>query len=155
MFLPAGVANATPPLLTHLFGPGRPIDAGVRWRGRPILCDHKTWQGLIGGTLAGAATALVQRRIDHRSIPLSFGFAISIGALGGDLVKSFLKRRFGVAPGRTLFPLDQIDYIAGALVGAEAARAPRMPAGTALAYFFLHLVTSAIGFRIGVKDSPL
>ncbi|MGZ8796222.1 MAG: CDP-archaeol synthase, partial [Thermoanaerobaculia bacterium] len=62
MFLPAGVANATPPLLTRFFGLGRPIDAGRSWRGQPIFGSHKTWLGLIGGTLAGVATFAVQRR---------------------------------------------------------------------------------------------
>jgi CDP-2,3-bis-(O-geranylgeranyl)-sn-glycerol synthase len=157
IFLPAGVANATPPLLTRFFGLGRPIDAGRSWRGQPIFGAHKTWLGLIGGTLAGVATFAVQRRLDHLAIPLTAGVAMSFGALAGDLAKSFLKRRFAVAPGRTWFPLDQLDYIGGALlVSAPFLRlTPGVGAATVVVYFALHLVVSAIGFVLGVKDSPL
>ncbi len=157
IFLPAGVANSIPPLLTKLFGLGPPIDAGRLWRGQPIFGSHKTWLGLIGGTLAGVATFAVQRQFDHLAIPLVAGVAMSFGALAGDLAKSFLKRRFAVAPGRTWFPLDQLDYIAGALVMTAPFLRLSLGVGAAtiLVYFAAHLVVSAIGFAVGVKDSPL
>jgi CDP-2,3-bis-(O-geranylgeranyl)-sn-glycerol synthase len=157
LFLPAGVANSTPPLLTRFLGAGRPIDGGRSWRSLPLLGAHKTWQGLIGGTLAGFLTFVVQRRIDHLQIPLIAGVAMSFGALAGDLVKSFVKRRFAVEPGRAWFPLDQLDYVFGALL-ASAPFIPLSPAligATIAVYFALHLVVSAIGFAVGVKDSPL
>ena len=96
--LPAGVANATPPLLTRFLGPGRAIDGGRQWRGSPLFGAHKTWQGLIGGSCTGIATFALQRRFDGLDVPMSFGIAISVGALAGDLVKSFVKRRLAVVP---------------------------------------------------------
>lgn len=157
MFLPAGVANATPPLLTRFFGLGRPIDGGRRWRGRPLLGTHKTWQGLIGGTCAGMATFAAQRTFDDLAVPLSFGVAISVGALAGDLVKSFAKRRLAFEPGRRWFPFDQLDYVIGALA-AGAAFMPltlRDIVATVLVYFALHLAVSAVGFVLGVKATPI
>ena len=157
LFLPAGVANATPPVLTRFFGLGRAIDAGRQWRGKPLFGSHKTWQGLIGGTCAGIATFMLQRAFDDLNVPLSFGIAISIGALAGDLAKSFVKRRLAVEAGRTWFPFDQLDYVIGAFVaGAFFVRFPPIViAATAAAYFVLHLAVSAIGYTLGIKNAPI
>lgn len=155
VFLPAGVANATPPLLTRFLGPGRPIDAGLQWRGRALLGAHKTWQGLIGGSCAGIVTFALQRRFDRLDVPVAFGIAISIGALAGDLVKSFVKRRLAVQPGHSWFPFDQIDYVIGGLAaGAPFLRfSPVLIVTTVAAYFVLHLVVSAIGYALGIKTA--
>ncbi len=157
VFLPAGVANATPPLLTRFFGLGRAIDGGRRWRGRPLLGSHKTWQGLIGGSCAGIATFALQRVFDDLSVPWSFGVAISVGALAGDLVKSLVKRQLAVEPGTTWFPFDQLDYVIGALAaGALFVRFPPLViAAIVVAYFVLHLVVSAVGYALGVRTAPI
>lgn len=157
LFVPAGVANATPPLLTKWFGEGRPIDAGREWRGRPLLGAHKTWQGLIGGSCAGTLAFVVQRAISATDLPLLFGIAISVGALTGDLVKSFVKRRLAIAPGKTWFPIDQLDYVVGALIASAPfiRLTPSQVAGVLAVYFLLHLAVSAIGFVIGVRPAPI
>jgi CDP-2,3-bis-(O-geranylgeranyl)-sn-glycerol synthase len=36
--------------------------------------------------------------------------------MAGDAVKSFLKRRAGIRPGRPWIPFDQIDFVVGELV---------------------------------------
>src|SRR5512141_2579436 len=89
LFLPAGIANSVPPLLTRLLGPGRPIEAR-------IFGAHKTWQGLIGGTIAGSITFLVQRTFDDLAVPLAVSVLMPLGALLGDLIKSFFKRRMRI-----------------------------------------------------------
>lgn len=157
LFLPAGVANAVPPLLTRWLGAGRPIDGGRTWRGLPLFGTHKTWQGLIGGTLAGFATFLLQRAIDHRALPWLLGLTMSFGALAGDLARSFVKRRFGIASGHTWVPFDQLDYVAGALLASApfVALTPALIAATVIVYFALHLAVSAIGYVAGVKERPL
>jgi CDP-2,3-bis-(O-geranylgeranyl)-sn-glycerol synthase len=157
VFLPAGVANATPPLLTHWLGSGHPIDAGRRWHGNPLFGEHKTWEGLVGGTCAGVAAFAMQRAIDGLGVPWSFGIAISFGALAGDLVKSFAKRQLAIAPGRSWFPFDQLDYIAGALIaGWPFLRFPPIAiAAIAVTFFVLHLVVSAAGYAMGVKSAPI
>jgi CDP-2,3-bis-(O-geranylgeranyl)-sn-glycerol synthase len=157
LFLPAGIANATPPVLTRFIGLGRPIDAGRQWRGKPLFGPHKTWQGLIGGTCAGVATFALQRMFDDLDVPLSFGIAISFGALAGDLVKSFAKRQLSVEAGRAWFPFDQLDYMIGAFAaGALFVRFPPIViAATVAVYFILHLVVSAIGYTLGIKSTPI
>ena len=150
LFLPAGIANATPPLLTRLFGPGRPVNTR-------IFGAHKTWMGLVGGTAAGFATFVVQRSFDGWPLPLILGFAMSFGALAGDLAKSFVKRRMHIPPGRHWVPADQLDYVAGALVAsAPFAHLTLLTVVTVvLTYFALHLIVSAAGFALGVKESPI
>ena len=41
---------------------------------------------------------------------------LGFGALVGDAVKSFLKRRVSIKPGKPFFPWDQIDYTIGSLL---------------------------------------
>ncbi len=45
-----------------------------------------------------------------------FGFLLGFGALFGDLVKSFFKRRLNIKEGKSWFPFDSIDYVLGALL---------------------------------------
>ena len=147
---PAGAANAVPPILTRIFGAGRPISTR-------LFGAHKTWQGLIGGLVAGCAVFLLQRMLDHESLPFAAAIAMSFGALGGDILKSFAKRRIGIAPGKAWIPFDQIDYVAGALILTW----PFIPIGlvdglVAIAAFVaLHLIFSAAGYLAGVKDQPI
>lgn len=150
LLLPAGIANSVPPIATRLLGPGRPIHV-------KLFGAHKTWQGLLFGTVAGVITFYIQRAFDAIHLPLLFGIAISAGALIGDLVKSFVKRRLHVPPGKPWFPFDQCDYVLGALIAA----APfihltlAIVIGTIAVYVLLHLIVSAGGYLIGVKDSAI
>jgi CDP-2,3-bis-(O-geranylgeranyl)-sn-glycerol synthase len=43
------------------------------------------------------------------------GLLFGLGAMGGDSVKSFIKRRIGIPPGRPWVPFDQLDFVLGAL----------------------------------------
>ena len=106
IFLPAYIANATPVLL----GGGGALDGGRTWTdGEPILGDHKTVRGTISGLAAGTLTGLLQGE------PLR-GVLLAVGAIGGDLIVSFVKRRLKLKPG-ALFPLaDQMDFIVFAVL---------------------------------------
>jgi len=42
-----------------------------------------------------------------------WGIWLGLGAIVGDLVKSFFKRRFKIPPGQPWFPFDQLDFILG------------------------------------------
>ena len=52
----------------------------------------------------------------HPSAVLLFGFLMGAGALVGDMVESFIKRRLGIPSGAMFFPWDGIDYVLGAIV---------------------------------------
>ncbi len=106
LFLPSYVANSTPVVL----GGGPPVDGGASWTdGKPILGTNKTIRGTITGVLAGTIIGLIQGN-------LIGGFAQSAGALLGDLISSFYKRRRDYAPGSSMPIIDQLDFISLAVV---------------------------------------
>ncbi len=106
LFLPSYVANSTPVVL----GGGPPVDGGASWTdGKPILGTNKTIRGTITGVLAGTIIGLIQGN-------LIGGFAQSTGALLGDLISSFYKRRRDYAPGSSMPIIDQLDFISLAVV---------------------------------------
>jgi len=119
---PAYCANAAP----VIFGGGFPLDAGRTFLdGRPILGSHKTFRGffsgLIVGTLVGFFQTLLFQHIlfqyDARfQYNVLLGFMLSLGALVGDAVKSFIKRRLDIPPGSPLPIADQLDFVVGALI---------------------------------------
>ena len=129
LVLPAYIANAS----ALLVGGGTPIDFGKSWKdGKRLLGDGKTWRGLISGAFVGmvggfclSVVAKYAAMSDFAFLGLSdftgFPFMIPIiasicfGALIGDIVKSFFKRRMGRNRGEDWIPFDQLDFILGAL----------------------------------------
>jgi len=119
---PAYCANAAP----VIFGGGLPLDAGrTFFDGRPILGSHKTlrgfFSGLVVGTLVGFfQTLLFQHVLFQYDAQLRYdvllGFMLSLGALVGGVVESFIKRRLDIPPGSSLPIADQLDFVAGALL---------------------------------------
>jgi len=129
LVLPAYIANAS----ALLVGGGAPIDFGKNWKdGKRILGDGKTWRGLVTGAFVGmtggfglsvvAKYAAVSDYAflginDFTGFPLMIPIiaSISFGALIGDIIESFFKRRIGKGRGEDWIPFDQIDFILGAL----------------------------------------
>jgi CDP-2,3-bis-(O-geranylgeranyl)-sn-glycerol synthase len=118
IMLPAYVPNSA----AALFGGGMPIDGGRTHRdGRRILGDGKTWRGFILGVAAGIVIGLLQIWI--RQLPgfellpaltVPVVILLATGALLGDLVKSYLKRRLGRERGAPWLIADQYDLVVGA-----------------------------------------
>lgn len=87
--------------------------------------------GFVLGTLGGITVAVLQviaapaimpylsgPAVDYPFlvVPLAAIVALPLGALAGDVVKSFFKRRFGVASGARWPVADQLDFVFGAWV---------------------------------------
>jgi len=114
LLLPAYLANMAPPFVKYWKGWNRPISK--RWFG-----DHKTVAGVVFGVLAALATTCAQSRIHWSGDLVSYinwpliGLALGFGAMGGDTLKSFFKRKCGIAPGQSWIPADQLDFMIGAL----------------------------------------
>ena len=119
LIFPAYIANSS----AVLFGHGKPVDMGRKLRdGRRIFGDGKTWYGLLGGSLAGIAFAFgqivgsgIQYPVHHWGYgpaPNAYliGILIPIGALLGDLLGSFIKRRLGRKRGEQMVVLDIYVY---------------------------------------------
>lgn len=130
LVLPAYIANAS----ALLVGGGTPIDFGKNWKdGRRILGDGKTWWGLFSGAFLGitagfafSIVAIYANNSDFSFLGISdFGryplmipiiASICFGALLGDTIESFFKRRFGKKRGDDWIPFDQLDLIVGVLL---------------------------------------
>jgi len=106
LIFPAFIANSVPVLARGK----HPIDFGRNLGdGKRILGDGKTFEGFTVGLLIGTMTgALV-------GYPLH-SFLLSLGALVGDMMGAFIKRRLGIARGMPAPVLDQLDFVAGALL---------------------------------------
>lgn len=174
IFLPAGAANVAPIFAAHLPYIKRldaPLDLGQMFGGRPLLGSHKTWRGLAAGIVLATIVVWLQQVIASRlnmRFPvmataylrhpaLLLGLLFALGALGGDAVESFFKRRAGVPPGKSWVPFDQLDYIAGAsLLTATLIRVPLALYGLAfITWLLIHMVASLIGYLVGLKASPV
>ncbi len=56
--------------------------------------------------------------IDYSDFSIWLGFWIGLGAIVGDLVKSYYKRKAGLAPGEKWIPFDQLDFVIGGIMGS-------------------------------------
>jgi len=130
-FLPAYFTNMTPPLIRRagIFNfLDKPVDFGKKFLGQPIFGKNKCWRGVIFGIIVGMLVIwgqswLYQRYEAVREISflnyqkidiLFFGFLISVGAVFGDLLFAFIKRRLKMEPGARFLPFDQTNYVIGA-----------------------------------------
>lgn len=152
--LPAYAANATPVVL----GGGRPIDGGRKFLdGRPIFGPGKTWRGLAAGLAAGTMVGLVQGLIvANPSHYLLLGFLLALGALLGDMLGSFIKRRIGIKRGGAAPGLDQLGFVIVALLLASPIALPSWgEIVTIIAVTpVLHVGTNFAGYKLGLKDRP-
>lgn len=164
LFIPAGIANMAPVFANVIPGINRfttPMDFGMSYKKHRILGDHKTWRGFIIGSLCGGLVgALLLPWIEITTTSMG-GFALGVGmgagALIGDAIKSFFKRRIQVRPGGTWFPFDQIDYIVGGLLALVpfGIVTPTVIITVSLLYFVAVIISTHIGYWLGLKDSPL
>lgn len=172
-FLPAGIANASPTWANKIPGINKlntPLDFGKSINNRRIFGDNKRWRGLIFGTLFGALTGYIQFLIypefiqelgiasSNPAITMTLlGGLLGLGALLGDAVESFFKRRSQVKPGDSWFPYDQIDYVIGALVLSTPIiiLSLKQYLLIVLVWFVLHIIASYIGYLLNLKDKPI
>ncbi|UXD21632.1 hypothetical protein IPA_06050 [Ignicoccus pacificus DSM 13166] len=154
IYLPAMVANASPVFLKK----GTPVDFGKLFiDGRRILGDGKTWEGLLLGLWFGGTVALSLWLLTSDLDYFVYGLVGSLGALLGDMLFSFIKRRLGLERGAPLPLADQLDFFLGAtaLMMALGWR-PKMEywiiAGVIIVG--LHVTANRIAYMLKLKDVP-
>lgn len=99
-----------------IFGGGSPIDFDKNLPdGKRILGDNKTIRGFLSGLIIGAIIGAFGYVLFSKNL-FAIAFLASVGALFGDLVGAFLKRRLGIKPGGALPVVDQLDFVVGALL---------------------------------------
>jgi CDP-2,3-bis-(O-geranylgeranyl)-sn-glycerol synthase len=172
-FLPAYVANPA----AVLFGGGRPIDGGrVLADGHRLLGDGKTWRGFGGGVAVGVLVGFLQWGVAVAVEPeLAWGgfpvgvapiLALAFGALLGDMLGAYVKRRMGRPRGANTPGLDWYDFYLGAFVllvlADYAFFVDHFVRGDAIFGLVLvtvitpvlHRAVNILGFRLGKKDVP-
>lgn len=125
MFLPAFIANGAPVVARKIPG----ITGWTTPISLSLFGANKTYRGFVVGVGSAVVTALLQYTLRdwwifsqltqlHATVGQSalVGLLLGGGALGGDLVKSFFKRRVGLVPGSAWPILDGIDYVVGAVL---------------------------------------
>jgi CDP-2,3-bis-(O-geranylgeranyl)-sn-glycerol synthase len=167
-FVPAYLANMSPVLVKgHWERLAVPIDGGRTWRGRRILGDHKTWRGIVAGVVAGIGTALLQRLVhaagwlddlalvDYTALWVQVGFLQGLGTGVGDAVKSFCKRRIGIAPGHSWIGFDQLDFMVGAYGFVALVYLPPITAWLLALPVVLvgTIAVTTVGWALGLKES--
>lgn len=151
-------------------GGGRPIDNGRTWGGRRVLGDGKTWRGTVIGVGVGALLALGLNLVRPDALlgvtpsrfPVAGAVALPAGAMLGDIVASFLKRRTGRERGAAFPVVDQLDFVAGALalvaVGApgwfENVFTLPVLLAVVLVTPLLHLGTNVAAYLLGIEPEP-
>lgn len=134
LMIPAYFANGS----ALVFGGGTPIDFGKNaWDNRRIAGDGCTWRGLIGGGLLGMIIGGLLGLLANYGIAstlfnisasqilfisdnilkgLLIGLLLGFGALIGDVIGSFIKRRLNFERGKPVPLLDQLDFVVVALI---------------------------------------
>ncbi len=148
---PAFVANGAPVIL----GGGRPIDLGRKFLGRRIFGDHKTIRGFAAGVAAGSLMGLLESAF----LPymLLVGVALGFGAMGGDLLGSFVKRRIGIREGTRMLLLDQYPFLVIALLLAfPLGRSPGLYGIVFIVILTgaMHVLTNFYAHRLKLKKVP-
>ena len=139
-----------------------PMDFGLNLWGQRIFGDGKTWRGffcgILAGVIIGAAQSFIQaaNQMDLPAMSITLAFLLAFGAMTGDLVESFIKRRMGFNRGQLLPLMDQLDFVFGAFYFAWLV----MPADL---YFFsialivtipIHYVANQIAWILKLKKFP-
>ena len=127
IMLPAYFANMAPVMVKKVNLFAFPVDFNKKINNNPILGKNKTFRGLIFGVIFAVIIPYFQFLLNNfeffKNISfldyqnwLLLGFLMGFGALTGDVIKSFFKRRAGIAPGKKFIPFDQTDFVIGALL---------------------------------------
>lgn len=151
-------------------GGGTPVDFGKCAKDKKrYLGDGKTWRGLIGGIFAGILIGLLQIHLqgyfgwdflpEHTIVTVT---ALAVGALLGDMAKSYFKRRAGKDRGEKWPIADMYDLVIGSLllllIAAPAWVFANISIWILIAILILtpllHRGANIIGYLIGVKDVP-
>ena len=170
-FLPAYFTNMTPPLARRanaLIFLDVPVDFGKKFLSQPIFGKNKCWRGVILGIIIGILVSgfqlwlyqfpAIQRisLINYQKINIwAFGFLISAGAVFGDLLFAFIKRRLRLEPGARFIPFDQTNYVIGAAIFLTPYLKINILIWIVLFILtlLLHIVANRLGYCLGLHKN--
>ena len=167
--LPAGISNMTPSLTKQTGILSFPMDFNATHKGKRVLGDHKTVRGFIIAPITGLLVFWIQQQLyvyewaqsislfNYEEMTLWFGVLLGAGAIIGDAIKSFFKRRREIAPGQSWIPFDQIDWTLGAI--AFSLLVYDLQASVAITIILLglalHPIFNFLGFILRIQKNKL
>jgi CDP-2,3-bis-(O-geranylgeranyl)-sn-glycerol synthase len=146
-----------------IFGGKRPIDFGRNFfDGRRILGKGKSIKGTFAGIFfAALGTGAISIVFPQTAELLGagyfgYGVLLAIGAILGDFAGSFAKRRLNIQSGKSVFLLDQLDFVAGGLaIGALLVVPSALEAIFLLAFTLLiHVISNRVAYIGRIKKVP-
>lgn len=160
---PAYIANSAP----VIFSGWGPLDGSKNFFDkRRIFGDSKTIRGTIGGIAAGLAAGAILAYLVPAYLPtipaLDQKTIISalmvVGAIFGDLLGSFFKRRLGIEPGEPLFVTDQLLFILTAILFTYLVKGFYLSIGDlgiiVIITLVMHILANVIAHRLNLKKVP-
>lgn len=160
LILPAYFANMCPVFAGKLGLPlGQPIN-------EKMFGKNKTWRGFYAGFIGALLVLTIQTFLAQSGYMTSYSildytpnlipiyaFALGIGAITGDSIKSFFKRRLKIKAGAPWIPFDQIDFILGAILFLSPLYLLSWKHFLVLILItpFLHFLANIIGYVLGLK----
>lgn len=177
LLLPAYVANA---FATIPRGRGPPMDFGRNWPwdGRRIFGPSKSWSGFLFAGFAAMPVGLLEAWLiliappDLKLVPVlapsvldavPVVAVLTFGAMAGDALGSFAKRRLGLESGARTILVDQLPFvlvpIAVGLVAYPSLFVSVFAAWQAVLWLLLftlglHVTFNWIGYKAGLKKVP-
>lgn len=168
--LPIYLGNSAPVFMKWLPFGGQPLDGGKMYKGERLLGKNKTWRGLFVAIIFGILSIYLQRYLQQASSffasislfdyqtnkALLLGGLMGFGAIVGDAVKSFFKRRYHHKPGSPWFPFDQLDLVIGGLALSVFIYWPGYEIVIILILVtpLLHFLANYLSYKVGIKDVP-
>jgi CDP-2,3-bis-(O-geranylgeranyl)-sn-glycerol synthase len=149
----------------------KPIDGGKEFMGKPLLGDHKTWRGILTGSVIGFLIIFLQKWIfinnpstqafslvNYYDISIwNFALPLIVGVILGDLSFAFIKRRLNLKPGAKFMPFDQINYVLGAalflFLFSDVNIGLLQWTTIMILTFVLHVGATQVGYKLGLSRS--
>jgi CDP-2,3-bis-(O-geranylgeranyl)-sn-glycerol synthase len=147
------LANSSPVFAKLIWGKAYawPIDGNARFvDGRPFFGASKTIRGVVASLVTTALGAWLL------GLGLTIGLLVAAGAMVGDLLSSFAKRRLGLSPSSKATGLDQIPESLFPLLACRSAlslSAADIAAGCVL-FFIGEVLISRVFFHLRLRDRP-
>jgi len=153
--IPIYAANAS----ALVFGGGAPLDLNKKFFGKPLLGKGKTIRGTIAALFFGFLAAFVCGFFVPAWFTANyfvFGIFLVVGAVMGDIMGSFIKRRFGLAQGQPVLFLDQLDFVIGSILSTLWMRIPSFEEVVAIMIvtLFVHKASNCIAYKLRMKRVP-
>lgn len=159
--VPAYAANGFPPLMQGK----HPLDRKKLFGGKRLFGDGKTWEGTLGGIIAGLLVGtlqvMYQKDLEYLGfslpeITIPLVIALSIGTMVGDIGGSFIKRRMDIKRGDAAPLLDQEGFLVIAFVLASFVYQLNLIIVVTLLIITppIHWITNVFGYYMKFKKTP-